>query len=150
AGKEGCGPGARARRGRGGAHPATRPGLRAGDRSPTRGDRTGRDRDRRVMNEYADRGVEPNRMLATDPDDTHDGGAGGSEGGYDPYYLGGARKKQKKRGFSGCLAVLVALAVVVGGAYVAGTKGFHFLKDHLSHAADYDGPGHGKVTFEVK
>jgi len=102
------------------------------------------------MNEYADRGVEPNRMLATDPDDTHDGGAGGSEGGYDPYYLGGARKKQKKRGFSGCLAVLVALAVVVGGAYVAGTKGFHFLKDHLSHAADYDGPGHGKVTFEVK
>lgn len=70
------------------------------------------------------------------------------EQGYDPPYLGGARKK--KRGFSGCLAVIVALVVVVGGAYFAGTKGFHYLKDHLSHAADYSGPGHGKVLFEVK
>jgi UPF0755 protein len=67
---------------------------------------------------------------------------------YDPPYLGGARKK--KRGFAGCLAVIVALVVVVGGAYVAGTTGFHYLKDHLSHAADYPGPGHGKVLFEVK
>ena len=53
-------------------------------------------------------------------------------------------KEKKKRGFSGCLAVLVALAVVVGGAFFAGTKGFHYLKDHLSHAADYSGPGHGQ------
>ena len=60
------------------------------------------------------------------------------------------RKKEKKRGFSGCLAVLVALVVVLGGAYVVGTKGFHFLKDHLSHSADYSGPGHGQVLFEVK
>jgi UPF0755 protein len=75
---------------------------------------------------------------------------GPPEGEYDPYYLGGSRKKKKKRGFSGCLAVIVALAVVVGGAYVVGTKGFHYLKDHLSHAADYSGPGHGKVLFEVK
>jgi UPF0755 protein len=67
---------------------------------------------------------------------------------YDPHYLGGSRKK--KRGFSGCLAVIVALAVVLGGAYVLGTKGFHYLKDHLSSAADYSGPGHGKVLFEVK
>jgi UPF0755 protein len=70
-------------------------------------------------------------------------------GDYEPYYLGGARKK-KKRGFSGCLAVIVALVVVVGGAYVAGTKGYHYLKDHLSQAEDYSGPGHGKVLFEVK
>ena len=68
---------------------------------------------------------------------------------YDPSYLGGSRKK-KRRGFSGCLAVLVALAVVVGGAYVVGTKGFHYLKDHLSQSADFSGPGHGKVLFEVK
>jgi UPF0755 protein len=66
----------------------------------------------------------------------------------DPYILGGARKK--KRGFSGCLAVLVALAVVLGGAYFVGTKGFHYLKDHLSTAADYPGPGHGRVVFQVK
>jgi UPF0755 protein len=75
---------------------------------------------------------------ASDPDD-----------GYDPYYLGGARKK--KRGFSGCLAVLVALAIIVGGGYFAGSKGFHFLKDHFgSTAADYPGPGHGQVLFQVK
>jgi UPF0755 protein len=67
---------------------------------------------------------------------------------YDPYYLGGARKK--KRGFAGCFAVLIALAVVLGGAYFVGTKGFHYLKDHLSQAADYPGPGHGHVLFEVK
>jgi UPF0755 protein len=98
------------------------------------------------MTDHADDGVEPEQTYAPDPEadepDEHDEG-------YDPYYLGGSRKK-KKRGFSGCLAVIVALAVVVGGAYVVGTKGFHYLKDHLSHSADYDGPGHGKVTFEVK
>jgi len=71
------------------------------------------------------------------------------DGEYDPHYLGGARRK-KKRGFAGCLAVIVALAVVVGGAYLVGTKGFHYLKDHLTQADDYPGPGHGKVLFEVK
>jgi UPF0755 protein len=96
------------------------------------------------MNDHADDGVAPDQSYAADvegdePDD-----------GYDPYYLGGSRKAKKRRGFSGCLAVIVALAVVVGGAYFVGTKGFHYLKHHLSQAADYDGPGHGKVTFEVK
>ncbi len=99
------------------------------------------------MTDHADDGVEPEQTYAPDhePDepDEHDEG-------YDPYYLGGSRKAKKKRGFSGCLAVIVALAVVVGGAFFVGTKGFHYLKDHLSHSADYDGPGHGKVTFEVK
>jgi UPF0755 protein len=74
-----------------------------------------------------------------------------AEPDYDPSYLGGgARKKEKKRSVSGCLAVVVALAVVLGGAFFVGTKGFHFLKDHLAHSADYSGPGHGKVLFEVK
>ena len=103
------------------------------------------------MNDYADDGVEPDHTYAPDHDaGDADGEQPDSDEGYDPYYLGGARKAKKKRGFSGCLAVLVALAVVVGGAYFAGTKGFHYLKDHLSHSADYDGPGHGKVLFEVK
>jgi UPF0755 protein len=103
------------------------------------------------MNDYADDGVEPDHAYVPDHDarDAHDDQPDSDEG-YDPYYLGGARKAKKKRGFSGCLAVIVALAVVVGGAYFAGTKGFHYLKDHLSHSADYDGPGHGKVIFEVK
>lgn len=89
-----------------------------------------------------------------DPDPAHGGDIddpdGGGPGEYRPQYLGGARRKKKSRGFSGCLAVIVALAVVVGGAYLAGTRGFHYLKDHLSHSADYPGPGHGKVLFEVK
>ena len=56
----------------------------------------------------------------------------GSGDGYEPQYLGGSRKK--KRGVSGCLAVIVALAVVLGGAYFVGNKGYHYLKDHLSSA----------------
>jgi UPF0755 protein len=82
----------------------------------------------------------------------HDDGAAieaPAEDAHDPYLLGGARKK--KRGFSGCFAVLVALVVVVGGAYFVGSKGFHFLKDHFgSTAADYPGPGTGHVLFQVK
>lgn len=78
---------------------------------------------------------------------TTDPGAG-HELAYEPQYLGGSRKK--KRGFSGCLAVIVALVVVLGGAYVVGSKGYHYLKDHLSSAEDYPGPGHGHVLFEVK
>ncbi|MDX6360822.1 MAG: hypothetical protein QOH37_3876 [Nocardioidaceae bacterium] len=78
-----------------------------------------------------------------------DATADGADEEHDPYLLGGARKK--KRGFSGCLAVLVALAVIVGGGYFVGSKGFHYLKDHLgSPAADYDGPGQGNVLFQVK
>jgi len=72
----------------------------------------------------------------------------GSRDHYDPHYLGGSRKK--KRGFSGCLAVIVALAVILGGAYFVGNKGYHYLKDHLSSAEDYPGPGHGQVLFQVK
>jgi UPF0755 protein len=40
--------------------------------------------------------------------------------------------------------------VIVGGAYYAGTQGYHYLKDHLSHAADYPGPGQGAVLFQVR
>ena len=107
------------------------------------------------MNQYADDGVEPGHTPSPEheTDDSYHRGPGEQvdpDGGYDPHYLGGARKKKRSRGFSSCLAVLVALAVVVGGAYFVGTKGFHYLKDHLSSAADYSGSGHGKVTFEVK
>jgi peptidoglycan lytic transglycosylase G len=72
----------------------------------------------------------------------------GSGDDYEPQYLGGSRKK--KRGYSGCLAVIVALAVILGGAYFVGNKGYHYLKDHLSSAEDYPGPGHGQVVFQVK
>ena len=65
------------------------------------------------------------------------------------YHEGGARRAKKKRGFSGCLAVLIALAVLVGGFYFGVTKGVDWVSDQFSSAQDYPGPGNGSVTFEV-
>ncbi|MFT4082284.1 MAG: endolytic transglycosylase MltG [Nocardioides sp.] len=74
------------------------------------------------------------------------GAAGGS-----PYSSGGRRRaKRRRRRVPGCLAVLVALAVVVAGVWYGGSRAYDYLKDHLSSAADYPGPGHGRVLFEVK
>ena len=41
--------------------------------------------------------------------------------GYDdaPYAGGGRRRASRRRGLPGCIAVLVALAVVAGGAYLS-------------------------------
>jgi UPF0755 protein len=91
---------------------------------------------------------DPERGTASVTDDPAVEVGSGSGDHYEPHYLGGSRKK--KRGFSGCLAVIVALVVVLGGAYVVGSKGFHYLKDHLSSAEDYPGPGHGQVLVQVK
>ncbi|MGZ4447170.1 MAG: endolytic transglycosylase MltG [Nocardioides sp.] len=66
-----------------------------------------------------------------------------------PIPTGGGRRR-KGRGAKGCLAVLVALVVVVGGFYVAVTKGVDFVSSHFSSAQDFGGPGHGKVSFQVK
>jgi UPF0755 protein len=89
------------------------------------------------------------------PSDTGDIGLGigrgvTSDDGYDPHYLGGGHRRRRKHRFSGCLAVLVALAVVLGGGYLVGAKAYHYLKNHLTQAADYPGPGHGHVLFQVK
>lgn len=67
----------------------------------------------------------------------------------DTYFEGGARRAKKKRGFSGCLAVLVALAVIVGGFYFVVTKGVDWVSDQFASAEDFPGPGTGSVTFEV-
>ena len=61
--------------------------------------------------------------------------------------LGGARKKG--RGLPGCLAVVVALAVLAGGFYVGITKGVDFISDQFASAEDFSGPGGDEVTFEV-
>ena len=45
--------------------------------------------------------------------------------------------------------MLVALAVLVGGLYFVATWGIDKIGDQFESAADYDGPGRGKVTFEV-
>jgi UPF0755 protein len=60
-------------------------------------------------------------------------------------------KRRSGRGLKSCLAVLVALAVVVGGFYFAVTRGAELISDRFSSSAeDFPGPGKGKVTFQVQ
>lgn len=63
------------------------------------------------------------------------------------YVPGG--KRRKRRGMKGCLAVIVALAVLVGGFYLGLTKGVSWVADQFQGPDDYPGPGTGKVEFTV-
>lgn len=62
---------------------------------------------------------------------------------------GGQRRRRKSR-VPGCLAALVALAVVVGGLYWGGTQTVGWLEDRLGGGDDYAGPGTGSVSIEVR
>jgi len=79
--------------------------------------------------------------LGHDPEPEHD-----PERGPEP----GRRPGRLPRGTYGCLAVVVALAVLLGGAYVAYSYGLGALKDRLAPAPDYSGSGSGRVLVEVK
>ncbi len=68
----------------------------------------------------------------------------------DPYDPGGRRRRKKRRSLPGCLAVILAVALLVGGAAFAVVKGANFLSDQFSSAEDYPGPGQGRVLFEVQ
>lgn len=61
----------------------------------------------------------------------------------------GGRRRRKRRGLPGCLAVLVALAIVAGGLYFAVTRGIAWVEDQFADPADFAGPGTGEVAFEV-
>lgn len=63
-------------------------------------------------------------------------------------YVPGGRRR-KGRGAKGCIAVLIALAVLVGGFYFGLTKGVGWVADQFQGAEDYPGPGTGKVEFTV-
>jgi UPF0755 protein len=83
---------------------------------------------------------------STYQDDYDDAGSAGDE----DYPPEGGRRKRRGRSIPGCLAALVALALIAGGAYVVVTKGAEFIRDQFSTSPDYPGPGRGKVTFEVE
>ena len=63
--------------------------------------------------------------------------------------LGHEKRHRPRRSF-GCLAVLLALAVLVGGGYLAYSYGMTAIKDRLSGPEDYAGSGTGRVLVEVK
>ncbi len=64
---------------------------------------------------------------------------------------GRRRAARKRRHLPGCLAILVALAVLAGGAWWAADKGVDALSGLLGDSADdYPGPGTGQVTIEVE
>ncbi len=58
--------------------------------------------------------------------------------------------RRRRRSVPGCLAVLVALAIILGGGYYAVTRGIDAISDRFASAEDYAGPGRGSVTFEVQ
>ena len=72
-----------------------------------------------------------------------DGSSGEGPGGED-------RVLRRRRSGYGCLAVLVAVAVLVGGAYFALNTGVEAIKDQFNPAEDYTGSGTGGVLVEVK
>ena len=64
----------------------------------------------------------------------------------------GHRKQRRRRrgGGMGCLAVLVALAVLALGGFFALDAGMAALKDRFAPPPDYSGQGTGSVLVEVK
>lgn len=65
------------------------------------------------------------------------------------HHVSAGGRRRKRRGVSGCLPVLVALAVVAGLLFFGVTRGIDFVQDQFGEAEDYPGPGTGQVTFEV-
>jgi len=69
---------------------------------------------------------------------------------YDAYPPeGGRRRAKRRRSLPGCIAVLVALAIVVGVFYFGVTRGVAWVSDQFGEADDFAGPGAGSVTVEV-
>ncbi len=60
------------------------------------------------------------------------------------------RRRRRRGGGLGCLAVLIALAILAGGAYFAYDRGMEALRDRFDPAPDYSGTGKGTVLVEVK
>ncbi len=60
------------------------------------------------------------------------------------------KRRRRRRSGYGCLAVLVAVALLAGGAYYLFSVGVGALQDRLSSPEDYEGPGSGAVVVEVE
>ena len=65
----------------------------------------------------------------------------------DHYVPGG--KRRKGRGAKGCLAVVIALAVLIGGFWFGLTRGVDWVSGQFQGPDDFSGPGTGSVEFTV-
>lgn len=63
---------------------------------------------------------------------------------------GSRRAERPRRRLSGCLALLVALVVVAGLAWLGGTWAYDRLETMLGDPPDYAGPGSGSVLIQVE
>ncbi|MCH1867398.1 endolytic transglycosylase MltG [Nocardioides sp. CFH 31398] len=64
---------------------------------------------------------------------------------------GSRRAKRKRTSGVGCLVAVVVLALVVGGLYLAVSRGIGALESRFGDGPDdYPGPGTGRVQFEVQ
>ncbi len=59
------------------------------------------------------------------------------------------RRRRRRSNGAGYLAVLIALAVLLGGGYFVYDRGLAVLKDHFAPPPDYSGTGSGSVVVEV-
>ncbi|MDP9319139.1 MAG: endolytic transglycosylase MltG [Actinomycetota bacterium] len=64
--------------------------------------------------------------------------------------VGSRGHRARTRRFRGCLAVLVALAIIVGIGLFAYVKGVDAIKGWLAGPEDYGGKGHGSVVVQVR
>ncbi|MBD8869757.1 endolytic transglycosylase MltG [Nocardioides donggukensis] len=67
-------------------------------------------------------------------------------------HRGGRRSRRGRRakGVAGCLIPLLIVAMLVGGSWIALTKGVDYVRDQFADPEDFPGPGSGSVTVEVE
>ena len=58
--------------------------------------------------------------------------------------------RRKRRRVSGCVPVLLVLAVIGGLLYFGAMWGKGFIEDNFGDPEDFNGPGTGSVTFQVE
>lgn len=84
-------------------------------------------------------------MSETGPDTD----AGYDTGTYEHPVVSRSGGRRKRRKVSGCLPVLIVLAVIGALLFVGVSKGKGVLDDLFGDPEDYPGPGTGSVTFQV-
>lgn len=71
-------------------------------------------------------------------------------GGHSSHRAGHRASRRRGRGMASCLVVLAIFAAIGVGGYFGATAGIDKLKELVAETPDYDGPGSGEVTVEVK